>query len=223
MSKVIVVTGTSSGVGYATAEELLKQGNTVIGVSRRQTKLSHVRFHEFRFDLVNDDLNALAEQIKSVSEHLDGLVNNAGALVNKPFQDITQQDLELVYQTNVFAPFRLVQALLPLLKEESHVLNITSMGGFQGASKFPGLSAYASSKSAVSGLTECMAEEFKDLGIKVNALALGAVQTEMLEKAFPGYQAPIDAWGMGKFVAGFVLTGHYVFNGKILPASKTTP
>ena len=97
------------------------------------------------------------------------------------------------------------------------------MGGFQGSSKFPGLSLYSASKGAVAVLTEAMAEEFKDEGISVNCLALGAVQTEMLEEAFPGYKAPLSADEMGKYIAGFALTGNRYFNGKILPVSVSTP
>ena len=97
------------------------------------------------------------------------------------------------------------------------------MGGFQGSTKFAGLSAYSSSKSALSGLTECLAEELKDRNIAVNCLALGAVQTEMLGKAFPGYKAPLSAAKMAEFICEFALTGQLFFNGKIIPVSSTTP
>ena len=97
------------------------------------------------------------------------------------------------------------------------------MGGFQGSSKFPGLSAYSASKAALGNLTECLAEEFKEMGIAVNALALGAVKTEMLEEAFPGYVPPVNAQEMAGFMANFATSGHHFFNGKILPVSVSTP
>jgi NAD(P)-dependent dehydrogenase (short-subunit alcohol dehydrogenase family) len=85
------------------------------------------------------------------------------------------------------------------------------------------LAAYSSAKGALSILTECMAEEFKDQNISVNCLALGAVQTQMLETAFPGIQAPVDADTMGMYLANFALNGHLVYNGKVLPVSLSTP
>jgi NAD(P)-dependent dehydrogenase (short-subunit alcohol dehydrogenase family) len=97
------------------------------------------------------------------------------------------------------------------------------MGGFQGSAKFKGLSAYSSSKSALAGLTECLAEELKEKNIAVNCLAIGAVQTEMLNKAFPGYQAPLKANEMAAFISEFAVNGHKYFNGKIIPVSSSTP
>ena len=126
-------------------------------------------------------------------------------------------------QSNVVSHFRMIQNILPLMQSGSHILNIGSMGGFQGSVKFPGLSAYSASKAALHTLTECLAFELADTGIKINCLALGSAQTEMLEAAFPGYQSPIMAFEMGKYVADFAKTGHKFFNGKILPVAVTTP
>ena len=109
------------------------------------------------------------------------------------------------------------------MPKDAHIVNIGSMGGFQGSSKFPGLSAYSASKAALHTLTECLAQEFTEQGIKVNCLALGSAQTEMLEKAFPGYESPVMAFEMGKYIADFALTGHRFFNGKVLPVAVTTP
>src|SRR5581483_7914106 len=104
-------------------------------------------------------------------------------------------------QSNFIGHVRIIQNLLPLMPANAHIVNIGSMGGFQGSSKFPGLSAYSASKAALHNLTECLAQEFIDLGIKVNCLALGSAQTEMLEKAFPGYESPVMAFEMGKYIA----------------------
>jgi NAD(P)-dependent dehydrogenase (short-subunit alcohol dehydrogenase family) len=113
--------------------------------------------------------------------------------------------------------------VLPFINSNGHVLNISSMGGVDGTSKFPGLAAYSSSKGAVNILTELLAEEYKDSGPAFNALALGAVQTEMLEQAFPGFQAPVSAAEMAVYVLNFALQGQQFFNGKILPVSSSTP
>jgi NAD(P)-dependent dehydrogenase (short-subunit alcohol dehydrogenase family) len=107
--------------------------------------------------------------------------------------------------------------------EGSHILNIGSMGAFQGSAKFPGLLAYSASKAALHTLTECLAQELVEQGIKVNCLALGSAQTEMLEQAFPGYESPVMAFEMGKYIADFAVTGHRFFNGKVLPVAVTTP
>jgi len=105
----------------------------------------------------------------------------------------------------------------------SHIVNISSMGGFQGSAKYAGLSYYSASKAALACLTECLANEFKEYGISMNCLALGSVQTEMFEEAFPGYKAPVDVKQMAEFISGFALTGHKFFNGKILPVAVGNP
>ena len=144
-------------------------------------------------------------------------------LINKPFLETSGDDLASMFESNVLGHFNMIQHLLPLMGSGSHIVNIGSMGGFQGSVKFPGLSAYSASKAALHTLTECLAFELPETGIKINCLALGSAQTEMLEKAFPGYQSPVLAFEMGKYVADFARTGHKFFNGKILPVAVTTP
>lgn len=163
-----------------------------------------------------------------IARHLgrvDVLVHNAGILVHKPFEQLERADWLRIFDANVFGAAELSRALLPWLSKGAHphVLHIGSMGGFQGSSKFPGLSAYSASKAALACLTECLAEEWKPLGIAVNCLALGAVQTEMLHEAFPGYQAPLGSVEMGAYIARFAVEGHRFFNGKVLPVSLSTP
>ena len=97
------------------------------------------------------------------------------------------------------------------------------MGGFQGSVKFPGLSFYSASKAALACISECLAVELKEFEITVNCLALGSVQTEMLENAFTGYTAPVTASEMGKLIGDFALTGSRFYNGKIIPVALTTP
>ena len=112
---------------------------------------------------------------------------------------------------------------MPLIGKNGHVVNISSMGGVQGSSKFPGLSAYSSSKGALITLTELLAEEFKESGPSFNVLALGAVQTKMLEKAFPGYKPKITPKKMAKHILDFSLSGNELYNGKLIPISISTP
>ena len=124
---------------------------------------------------------------------------------------------------NVFAVAALTKNTIPFLQKGSHVVTISSMGGIQGSLKFPGLAAYSSAKGAVITLTEVLAEEYKEEGISFNVLALGAVQTEMLEEAFPGYQAPTTAAEMANYIVDFSLTGNQFYNGKVLQVSSTNP
>jgi NAD(P)-dependent dehydrogenase (short-subunit alcohol dehydrogenase family) len=126
-------------------------------------------------------------------------------------------------EVNYFAPAGLIRSLLPMMKRGSHILNISSMGGYQGSIKFTGLSGYSSSKAALACLTECLANELSAAGISVNCLALGSVQTEMLSEAFPGFNAPVSSEEMGKFIAYFAVNGGKFFNGKILPVALSTP
>ena len=109
------------------------------------------------------------------------------------------------------------------MNKNGHVINISSMGGVQGSSKFSGLSAYSSSKGALIILTELLAEEFNKTGPSFNVLALGAVQTKMLEKAFPGYKSNTTPKKMAEYILNFSLSGHRFFNGKVIPVSLSTP
>ena len=228
-----LVTGASSGIGFATALALShNKRNKVIAVARNASKLESLRkasedkIEIIPFDLEKGNLSVLVGDLKKMGvNHLTGLIHNAGYLVSKKFEEISVSDLQKIYEVNVFAPFRLTQQLLPFLKQAkgAHVVNISSVGGIQGSVKFDGLSAYSSSKGALCILTECLANELRDERINVNCLALGAVQTEMLQQAFPGYEAPIKANEMGEFVAWFTQNGNKFFNGKILPVALSTP
>lgn len=225
----IIVTGASRGIGFELVKQFLNTGHTVFCLTRNLEPLKdivHANLKSISTDLCSQNsMNEALSTIKKEVTHIDCIVNNAGSLVNKPYESILYDELQKVYQVNVFAPYYLIQQLLPLLGKEhkSHVVNISSMGGFQGSAKFPGLTAYSSSKAAIAGLTECLAEELKDKNISVNCLAIGAVQTEMLAEAFPGYEAPLSPIQMAEYIFDFALKGHQYYNGKILPVSSSTP
>ena len=228
-----LITGASKGIGYDTAMTLAKNpSHTVLVISRNdeglqrlihkaQRQTGHKNIHSKVFDIVNGDFNDLQFWVQSFGA-LNGIVNNAGILINKPFENLSENDWTQTFATNLFGVVHLIQQLLPIL-EKAHIINIGSKGGYQGSSKFPGLSAYSASKAALANLTECLAEEFKDRNIAVNCLALGAVQTAMLEGAFPGYQAPVSSLQMGEWVAWFLENGQLIFNGKVIPVSVSTP
>lgn len=227
MKKNIVITGTSRGIGFELAQQFANEGHQVIALSRNSIpleKINHKNILPFATDLMDEaSLAKAASTIIEKFEQIDILIHNAGMLVNKPFEELTSQDFLKVYQVNVFAVAQLTQKLVPHMKSGSHVITISSMGGIQGSMKFPGLAAYSSAKGAVITLSELLAEEYKDKGIAFNVLALGAVQTEMLEEAFPGYQAPITAKEMADYIFNFALTGNKIYNGKVLQVSSSTP
>ncbi|MBL7791305.1 MAG: SDR family oxidoreductase [Saprospiraceae bacterium] len=232
----ILITGASSGIGREVALALAADpGYQVLALARHGEPLEALAQEALNrydraaiswreFDLTSSDDSILLEAVEALGG-IDILLNNAGLLINKPFAQLTGDDWQQQFDVNVFGPVRVIRLLLPWLQQSAsaHIVNISSMGGFQGSSKFPGLSAYSASKAALANLTECLAEEFKDRHISVNCLALGAAQTEMLAAAFPGYQAPLSAADMGGFVAWFATHGHRFFNGKILPVSVSTP
>lgn len=225
----VIITGASRGIGFELVQQFLNAGHTVFCLTRNLAPLKVI--DHFNLKLHSTDLCSLQsmnDAITFIKQHIDSvdyIIHNAGSLVNKPFETVTYEELERVYKVNVFASYYLTQQLIGLLgkKQRSHVVNISSMGGFQGSAKFPGLSAYSSSKAAVAGLTECLAEELKEKNTSVNCLAIGAVQTEMLAEAFPGYQAPLIPKQMAEYIFEFTTKGHQYYNGKILPVSSSTP
>ena len=225
--KNIIITGTSRGIGLEMVKLFSKLGHKVLALSRNENPVKSLNLEQVEtlaFDITSEnDLNNLSEFLDKDWKKVDVLINNAGAILNKPFVDSCMEEFKKVYNTNVFGVAAVIQKVLPFLHNESHVVTISSMGGVQGSMKFPGLSAYSSSKGAVITLTELLAEEFKENGPSFNVLALGAVQTEMLEEAFPGYKAPLSAGEMAEYITNFSLTGHKYYNGKMLQVSNSTP
>jgi len=218
----IIITGASRGIGYETAK-LLSKDHKVISIARNAEKNKQAGVFPISFDLETGNIKKdLLPQIKKHFKSVDVLINNAASIVKKSFHEITRKDFEKTFRVNVFAAAELTQEILRLMKK-GHVLNIASMGGIQGSVKFSGLSAYSSSKGALITLTECLAEEFKDKQISFNAIAFGAVQTEMLAEAFPGFKAPITAKEAAEFVTQFATTGQKYFNGKTLQMALSTP
>lgn len=224
--KNIIITGTSRGIGFELALQYANEGHQVLAISRKTPNelIEHPNITCLSVDLSEESgLNLITEFIVQTWKNVDVLIHNAGCLVLKPFLQLSQADFEMVYKVNVFGVANLTRICLPFLKRGSHVVSISSMGGVQGSSKFAGLAAYSSSKGAVITLSELLAEEYKEEGISFNVLALGAVQTEMLHEAFPGYKAPLSAKEMADYIYDFSLNGNKYYNGKVLQVSSSTP
>jgi len=228
MSKTIVVVGASRGIGKSIVDQLANHADfKILALSRNLDKMqksfgnySNVMCYEL--DLNSTSVRAQCESIFTNLETIDILINNAGVLVNKPFLELNREDIETCYSVNVMSVMETVQAAVPKMSK-AHIVNISSIGGFQGSVKFPGLTAYSTSKAAVCSFTELFAEEYKDTSIKMNCLCLGAAQTEMLEEAFPGYEAPVSAEKMAEYITDFALNADQWMNGKIIPVSLSTP
>ncbi len=227
MSKNVIITGTSRGIGFELVKLFANSGHHVLALSRNVEPLNELNLENvtaFSFDLcTNSDYVKVEDFVKQNWKQVDVLINNAGALLNKPFSETTMSDFEMIYKTNVFGVAEMTRIVVPFMSKASHVVTISSMGGIQGSVKFPGLAAYSSSKGAVITLTELLAEEYKESGPSFNVLALGAVQTEMLEEAFPDYQAPTSAIEMANYIFDFAKNGHTFYNGKVLQVSSSTP
>lgn len=224
--KNIIITGTSRGIGFELALKFANAGHQVLALSRKanQELLSNQNITFLSVDLSNEsELQQVTDFLSSTWKKVDAVVHNAGSLLLRPFSETTQENFESIYKVNVFGVANLTRICLPYLQKGSHVVTISSMGGVQGSLKFAGLAAYSSSKGAVITLSELLAEEYKEQGISFNVLALGSVQTEMLQEAFPGYQAPLSASEMANYIFDFTLSGNKYFNGKVLPVSSTNP
>ena len=224
--KNIIVTGTSRGIGLELALQFANAGHHVLALSRKtpQILIENSNVTCLSVDLSKEEDLSQVEQFLATSwGKIDAIVHNAGALLLKPFEETTSEEFENIYKVNVFGVANLTRTCLPFLQKGSHVVTISSMGGIQGSMKFAGLSAYSSSKGAVITLSELLAEEYKETGIAFNVLALGAVQTEMLEEAFPGYKAPLTAIEMANYIFDFTLTGNKYYNGKVLQVTTSNP
>jgi len=229
----IIITGASAGIGREVALSLSgNKDNKIIATSRNETalkSLSEVAVHKNISILALDIRNVievrkkLKNTVLSELGTVDILINNAGLLINKPFSEFNDAEISDIISVNFCSPALIIQSLLPFMHKGSHVVNIGSMGGFQGSSKFSGLSVYSAAKGALAVLTECLANEYQEQGIAFNCLALGSVSTDMLKKAFPDYTASMTPKEVAMFISDFALNGSRYFNGKVIPVAKSNP
>ena len=222
--KTIVVTGTSSGIGHQICIQAAKMNFHVISVSRNIEPLKDIGgIESFAIDITNkNSVDEFIANLKSKKIKIDILINNAGYLVSELFGDTTYDSFKKTFDVNVFGLAEITRSLIPIINSDGHVINISSIGGVNGSKKFPGLSAYSSSKAAVIALTEVLAEEYQN-GPSFNVLALGAVQTKMLKEAFPDYNADTKPEEMAKYILDFAINGNKLFNGKLISVSNSNP
>lgn len=216
--KTVVITGASRGIGHATARFFLDRGWRIITCSREDVPEECERDPNWTRHIPTDlgDADSIENFIKEANEiledgHLEGLVNNAGMSPKTPFKErlgCLNGDLEAwhdVFELNFFAPLRLSRGFASALhKGKGAIVNITSIAG-HFIHPFAG-SAYSISKTALSGLTREMANEFAALGVRVNAVAPGEISTEMIQ---PEYEVlipriPLEKMGTPEDVAGAI-------------------
>jgi NAD(P)-dependent dehydrogenase (short-subunit alcohol dehydrogenase family) len=226
----VAITGASRGLGYALVKSFLEEeGCTVLAITRNPRELENLAVAEsvgklvvLKADIGTVEGRSLVyEKVKGLPR-LKILIHNAGKLLYKPFEKIKPAELEEVYQVNVFSPFHLTQVLMPLF-DNTHTIAISSIGGVEGSLKFPGLTAYSSSKAAINCLVEVWSEEFKDTNNSFNALALGSVSTDMFEEAFPGFEAASTPDVMANYIKSFAFEAPAVLRGKVIPISLSNP
>jgi len=219
--KTILVSGSSSGIGLEICIQASDLGLNVLAISRNIEPLEGIlNLKANSVDITNDSqIEAYVKKITSENIKIDILINNAGFLIKDSFRKTTYEIFKQTYDVNVFGLASLTRALLPIINKDGQVINIASVGGLNASKKFPGLSAYSSSKGAVITLTEVLAEEYRS-GPRFNCLALGSVQTEMLRKAFPGYEAKVMPSDMAKQILDFALDESSLPNGEIIKLDK---
>lgn len=229
----VIITGTSKGIGFELTKKFTKsKGCHIIAIARNiktlevlSNELIDNKSKSFLYPLACDIgrkgfEKRILEFVLTKFDRIDILVNNAGILINKPFEELNDIDFDHMFDVNTKAPFFIIKTFLPYFKRYSRIVNIGSMGGYQGSSKFPGLSLYSASKGAVAIFSECLAEELKGKGIHVNCLALGAVETDMFHQAFPGLSAKISAEQMAEYIFNFSINKPVHPSGRIIPVDN---
>jgi NAD(P)-dependent dehydrogenase (short-subunit alcohol dehydrogenase family) len=229
----IIVNGGTRGIGREIVFLLAKHKNNTILVTGRnkavlkqlseEAENSNIIGHQTELEDFDNQAGLFLKTVTQHFEHVDILINSAGSLISTDFMAYNNADARRLMEINFFGPASIIRIIRPLMSKGSHIVNISSMGGYLGSSKYSGLSYYSASKAALACLTECLSEEFRESGIAVNCLALGSVQTEMLNEAFPGYKAPVSAREMAQYIADFAINGNKYFNGKVLPVALSNP
>ena len=189
LSRVWFITGTSTGFGYLLAEEALKRGERVIATARDVSKLSRLarqypdRIHTLTLDVTNpNEIISIAQQGIAAFGHVDTLVNNAGYGVNGAIEEVSEDEFEPMFQTNIYGLIRVTRAFLPHFRQRrsGHIFNLSSIGGLIGS---PGWGFYNATKFAVEGLSEALAEEMKPLGVHVTVVEPGPFRTDFLGRS----------------------------------------
>ena len=184
MSKVVLITGGSSGIGKAVGEFLHHKGFTVYGTSRNPERISSAIFPLIKLDVRNtDSIQAAFAEIIQKSGRVDVVINNAGVGITGPLEEIPTQEIKNNFETNFFGPIEVMKAVLPQMRMQKSglIINITSIAGYMG---LPYRSVYSASKGALELITEAVRMEVKSFGIHITNVAPGDFVTNIAAGRF---------------------------------------
>lgn len=188
MSKVVLITGGSSGIGKSIGNFLHQKGYTVFGTSRNPEKITDSLFPLLSLDVRNiESISNCIKTIIDISGQIDVVINNAGVGITGPLEEIPTDEIKNNFETNLFGPIEVIKAVLPFMREQNKglIINITSIAGYMG---LPYRSIYSASKGALELITEAVRMEVKAFGIEITNVAPGDFATNI---ASGRYHAPI--------------------------------
>ena len=191
MSRVVIVTGSSGGIGTALCKEFMQQNWRVIGVDLNEPSEDLFRFEHADFSKVDAAYN-LFQNLKDL-DRVDALINNAAICINKPLLETNDKDWQQTFDVNVRSVFQMVRYAHPFLKMTRG--SIVNVGSVHAVSTSENVSAYAASKGAITALTRAVALEYASDNIRCNAVLPGAINTEMLQMGLSRRQHPKGAEG----------------------------
>lgn len=188
MSKVILITGGSSGIGKSIGEFLQQKGFKVFGTSRNPKNYPNSKFPIVALDVTKPETisTCIAEVLKQ-ENRIDVLINNAGAGITGPVEEIPDEEIKRNFETNFFGPINVIKATLPTMRTQNSglIINITSIAGYMG---LPFRGVYSASKGALEIITEAFRMELKDFNIEMTNVAPGDFATNI---AAGRYHAPV--------------------------------
>ena len=188
MSKVVLITGGSSGIGKSIGEFLHQKGFVVYGTSRNPEKITNSIFPLVALDVRDKQsiVNCIAEVIQK-SGRLDIVINNAGVGITGPIEEIPTEEIRNNFETNLFGPIEVMKSVLPQMRDQKSglIINITSIAGYMG---LPYRGIYSASKGALELITEALRMEVKSFGIQITNVAPGDFATNI---AAGRYHAPV--------------------------------
>ena len=188
VSKVVLITGGSSGIGKSVGELLVSKGFIVYGTSRNPEKYSKSSFPLLCLDVrIEGQIHDVIQEVVSKEGRIDVLVNNAGVGITGPVEETPKKEIINAFEVNFFGPIDVIKAILPQmrLQHSGLIINITSIAGYMG---LPYRGVYSATKGALELITESLRAETKDFGIRITNLAPGDFLTNI---ASGRYHSPV--------------------------------